>query len=266
MVCLRHKTGSHGVAQRISFSKLSIDRAAIRTIARKTHPDQARRRERQMQQFKSPGQAQDFLPAHAFIHGHFHPRRHLLTATAYRAIHALRPSTSGGMRHPLRALRNQHKIFAWLTKSRWREVNVFMALRAGHFAGGSVSWGDFCRNGYQEQLRQTRDRPHWRVQLSPIMQGARETAKLATTYDRKASWRAQMPAQDSIDKIVGDLRARLAVICSVSCSLRRPLCHVFAFLGLTIPAVPRAVIDLAGSVDPDLTSRSGGRHRGCLCR
>jgi hypothetical protein len=32
-----------------------------------------RRRERQMQRFKSPEQAQDFLSAHAFIHGHFHP-------------------------------------------------------------------------------------------------------------------------------------------------------------------------------------------------
>jgi putative transposase len=45
-----------------------------------------RRRERQMQRFKSPGQAQDFLSAHAFINGHFRPRRHLLTANNYRAI------------------------------------------------------------------------------------------------------------------------------------------------------------------------------------
>jgi putative transposase len=30
--------------------------------------------------------AQDFLSAHAFIHGHFHPRRHLMAATAYRAV------------------------------------------------------------------------------------------------------------------------------------------------------------------------------------
>jgi putative transposase len=44
------------------------------------------RRERQMQRFKSRGQAQDFLSAHAFIQGHFHPRRHLLTAKSYRAI------------------------------------------------------------------------------------------------------------------------------------------------------------------------------------
>src|SRR5207253_10876206 len=45
-----------------------------------------RRRERQMQRFKSCGHAQDFLSAHSFIHGHFHPRRHLSTASSYRAI------------------------------------------------------------------------------------------------------------------------------------------------------------------------------------
>jgi transposase-like protein len=45
-----------------------------------------RRRERQMQRFKSPEQAQNFLSAHAFIHGHLHPRRHLLSADAYRTI------------------------------------------------------------------------------------------------------------------------------------------------------------------------------------
>ena len=47
-----------------------------------------RRRERQMQRFKSPGQANDFLSAHAFIYGHFHPRRHRLAATTYRATRA----------------------------------------------------------------------------------------------------------------------------------------------------------------------------------
>ena len=45
-----------------------------------------RRRERQMQRFKSSGQAQEFLSAHAFIHGHFHPLRHLMAATAYRSF------------------------------------------------------------------------------------------------------------------------------------------------------------------------------------
>jgi putative transposase len=43
-----------------------------------------RRRERQMQRFNSPEQAQRFLSAHAMIHGHFRPRRHLMTAGQYR--------------------------------------------------------------------------------------------------------------------------------------------------------------------------------------
>jgi putative transposase len=43
-----------------------------------------RRRERQMQRFKSPRQAQRFLSSHAMIHGHFRPRRHLMTAARYR--------------------------------------------------------------------------------------------------------------------------------------------------------------------------------------
>jgi putative transposase len=44
----------------------------------------ARRRERQMQRFGSPKQAQRFLSAHAMIYGHFRPRRHLMTAAQHR--------------------------------------------------------------------------------------------------------------------------------------------------------------------------------------
>ena len=47
-----------------------------------------RRRERQMQRFKSPEQAQRFLSAHAMIYGHFRPRRHLMTAAQYRRARA----------------------------------------------------------------------------------------------------------------------------------------------------------------------------------
>jgi putative transposase len=47
-----------------------------------------RRRERQMQRFKSAEQAQRFLSSHAMIHGHFHPRRHLMTAAQYRRARA----------------------------------------------------------------------------------------------------------------------------------------------------------------------------------
>ena len=43
-----------------------------------------RRRERQMQRFKSPEQAQRFLSSHAMIYGHFRPRRHLMSAAQYR--------------------------------------------------------------------------------------------------------------------------------------------------------------------------------------
>ena len=43
-----------------------------------------RRRERQMQRFKSPQQAQRFLASHAMIYGHFRPRRHLMRADQYR--------------------------------------------------------------------------------------------------------------------------------------------------------------------------------------
>ncbi len=48
----------------------------------------ARRRERQMQRFKSPDQAQRFLSAHAMIYGHFRPRRHLMSAVRYRRARA----------------------------------------------------------------------------------------------------------------------------------------------------------------------------------
>ena len=43
-----------------------------------------RRCERQMQRFKSPGQAQDFLSTHAIIYGHFRPRRHRRSAARNR--------------------------------------------------------------------------------------------------------------------------------------------------------------------------------------
>jgi putative transposase len=44
-----------------------------------------RQRERRMQGFKSPGHAQRFLAAYGPIAQHFRPRRHLLSAPAYRS-------------------------------------------------------------------------------------------------------------------------------------------------------------------------------------
>jgi putative transposase len=45
-----------------------------------------RRRERQMQRFKSARHAQRFLSSHSRIHNHFQLRRHRLTAAAYRTV------------------------------------------------------------------------------------------------------------------------------------------------------------------------------------
>ena len=45
-------------------------------------------REQQMQRFKSPEQAQRFLPSHAMIYGHVRPRRHLMSAVQYRGTRA----------------------------------------------------------------------------------------------------------------------------------------------------------------------------------
>ena len=44
-----------------------------------------RRRERQMQRFRSPKQAQCFLSTHSRIHNHFQLRRHRTAANEYRA-------------------------------------------------------------------------------------------------------------------------------------------------------------------------------------
>ncbi len=52
-----------------------------------------RERERRMRRFKDPGHAQRFLAAYGPIASHFRPRRHRLTATAYRQTRAERFAT-----------------------------------------------------------------------------------------------------------------------------------------------------------------------------
>ena len=80
------KLRSYGVAQRQLLPKVEHRQSQYLNNRAENSHGPTRRRERQMQRFKSPGQAQDFLSVHAFIRGHFHPRRHLLTANSYRAI------------------------------------------------------------------------------------------------------------------------------------------------------------------------------------
>jgi putative transposase len=83
-VIVTDKLRSYGVARRHLL--LDVEHRQSRYLnnrAENSHRP-TRRRERQMQRFKSSDQAQTFLSAHAFIHGHFHPRRHLMAAVAYR--------------------------------------------------------------------------------------------------------------------------------------------------------------------------------------
>ncbi|MFC7739421.1 IS6 family transposase [Roseomonas sp. GCM10028921] len=74
----------YGVAQREVLP--GVRHRASRYLnnrAEKSHRP-TRRRERGMQRFKSPRQAQRFLSAHAMIYGQFRPQQHLMTADQYR--------------------------------------------------------------------------------------------------------------------------------------------------------------------------------------
>ena len=64
------------------------------TDKRAEHAHQlTRERERRIRRFKSPGHAQRFLAAYGPSVGHFRPRRHRLTAAAYRATRTARFAT-----------------------------------------------------------------------------------------------------------------------------------------------------------------------------
>jgi putative transposase len=78
------KPRSYGVAQRQLLPGVKHRQSRYLNNRAENSHRPTRRRERQMQRFKSSRQAQHFLSAHAFIYGHFHPRRHQLTAPTYR--------------------------------------------------------------------------------------------------------------------------------------------------------------------------------------
>ena len=85
-VIITEKLRSYGVALRRLLPNAEHRQSHYLNNRAENSHRPTRRRERQMQRFKSSDQAQNFLSAHAFIHGHFHPRRHLMTASNYRAI------------------------------------------------------------------------------------------------------------------------------------------------------------------------------------
>ena len=89
-----------------------------------------RRRERQMQRFKSARHAQRFLSAHSRIHNHFQLRRHRLTADQHRAERAT-PSVSGARSPAFRRPRSIAPI-PWLFGAGHRQPdNPRRGQRAG---------------------------------------------------------------------------------------------------------------------------------------
>ncbi len=96
--------GLTSVPRVVITDKLARDGAALRAVlpgvehrrhkglnnrAENAHQP-TRERERRMRRFKDPGHAQRFLAAYGPITSHFRPRRHRLTAAAYRETRAER--------------------------------------------------------------------------------------------------------------------------------------------------------------------------------
>ncbi len=79
---------SYGVAHRDILPEVRHRQSRYLNNRAENSHRPTRRRERQMQRFKSPEQAQRFLSAHGIIYGHFRPRRQLLTAADYRRARA----------------------------------------------------------------------------------------------------------------------------------------------------------------------------------
>jgi putative transposase len=79
---------SYGVARRAVLPEVRHRTSRYLNNRAENSHRPTRRRERQMQGFKSARQAQHFLAAHGIIYGHFRPRRHLMTAGDYRRARA----------------------------------------------------------------------------------------------------------------------------------------------------------------------------------
>ncbi len=92
-VLISDKLASYGAAKREILPRVEHrQHKRLNNRAENSHQP-TRERERRMRRFKSPGHAQRFLAAYGPIAGHFRPRRHRLTAAAYRATRAERFAT-----------------------------------------------------------------------------------------------------------------------------------------------------------------------------
>ena len=79
---------SYGVARRALLPDVKHRTSRYLNNRAENSHRPTRRRERQMQCFKSSDQAQSFLSAQGIIYGHFRPRRHRMTAASYRRARA----------------------------------------------------------------------------------------------------------------------------------------------------------------------------------
>jgi putative transposase len=84
-VVVTDKLKSYGAAKREILPGVEHRQSRYLNNRAEVSHQPTRRRERQMQRFKSPRQAQQFLSNHAQIHNLFQLRRHLLTANEHRA-------------------------------------------------------------------------------------------------------------------------------------------------------------------------------------
>src|SRR4030095_15570275 len=83
-VIVTDKLKSYGAAKRELLPGVEHRQHRYLNNRAENSHQRTRKRERQMQRFKSPGQAQRFLSANGPIAQHFRPRRHRFSAPAYR--------------------------------------------------------------------------------------------------------------------------------------------------------------------------------------
>ncbi len=92
-VIVSDKLASYSAAKREVLPSVEHRRhKGLNNRAENSHQP-TRERERRMRRFKSPGHAQRFLAAYGPSASHFRPRRHRLTAEAYRATRTQRFAT-----------------------------------------------------------------------------------------------------------------------------------------------------------------------------
>ncbi len=92
-VVITDKLASYSAAMREALPSIEHRRhKGLNNRAENSHQP-TRERERRMRRFKDPWHAQRFLAAYGPIASHFRPRRHRLTADAYRETSAERYAT-----------------------------------------------------------------------------------------------------------------------------------------------------------------------------